>query len=181
MNASIYGMNHSPKTEERESQPLERENDINVLHQELCSLKDDEFARKFYDGLRGGDYTEKCRAYVIEIDRICEAMPVLDIEALVAFAEDVEAPLDVDEFLIERESELAYKFLDGAFPSVADMLELNAIADWRISNMEANDAPHPDICTTDTIQADKRIIGGGPAEPYNLPRPLYEDKDGFPY
>jgi hypothetical protein len=64
-----------------------------------------------------------------------DAMPVLDIAALVALADDTEA--------------------------------------------EANGAPHP--ASTEAIPQDPRVIGGGPAEPYNLPRPLYQDKDGFPY
>jgi len=90
----IIAMNHSPKTEEPESQPLSREIDLNVLHQELCDLLGDDRAKDwYYANASLLTYSAKCAAYVEKINSICEALPVRDIDALVAMVDDDNPPL----------------------------------------------------------------------------------------
>lgn len=89
MNA-IIRMNHSPKMQEPDSQPLRRERDIFALHAELVDLTGDEHARRFGLSLSGLGYEQKCLAYRHEI---AEQTPLAYAEAICA-AYDLDQPHD---------------------------------------------------------------------------------------
>ena len=64
MNQSIISMNHSPKTQEPESQPLPFERDLGQLAAELETLTSKQAAQEFGASLSGMTYDHKCREYV---------------------------------------------------------------------------------------------------------------------
>ena len=147
MNARIISMNHSPRMQERDSEPLPRERDLSALYSELVARAGAVDAGQFGQSLTGMPYADKCAeclrvlAYMdaLDADQPADARTAMTLRSNVISA----ALKDGDGWMGQDQSEELWKELDEiqAWLQKDDQPELGSRVTIRCGEVVEHDRP----------------------------------------